>query len=110
MEVVTPSVEFSKENAKEGRDAREERDTCLATLGGVGLFTCRLNTGNLAVESTICGRRNKKSRDKVVEGKRWSISLAVTVERNVKNTMSAARFAISETKVSLSEESRKPIP
>ena len=62
------------------------------------------------LESTLCGRRSEKLRDKVVEGKRWSISFVVIVEWNVKNTMSAAQFAISETKVSLPEESRYTMP
>ena len=110
MEVRTSSIAFSKENVREGRDAAEENNAGSATLGGVRLFTWRLNTGTVAMESTLCGRRNEKSRDKFVEEKRWSISLAVTVERNVKNKMSAARFAISETKVSLPEKSRNPMP
>ena len=110
MEVRTSSVAFSKTNTWEGRNAGEENDAGVATLGGVRLFTLRLNTGTVAVESILYGRRSEKSRYKVVEGKRLSISLAVTVERNVKNSMSANRFAIPKTKVSLSEESRNPMP
>ena len=87
MKVNTSSVVFSKGNAREGRDAGEESDAGVATLGGVRLLTLRLNTGTVAVDSTLCGRRSEKSRDKVVEGKRLSISLTVTVERNVKNKM-----------------------
>ena len=110
MEVRTSSVAFSKANVREGRDAGEKNDAGLATLGGVRLFAWRLNTGNEVVESTLSGRRNEKSRDKIVEGKRWSISLAVMVEQNLNNTISAARFATSETKVILPEESRNPMP
>ena len=110
MEVRTSSVALSKANVREGRDAGKKNDAGLATLGGVRLFAWRLNTGNEVVESTLSGRRNEKSRDKIVEGKRWSILLAVTVEQNINNTISAARFAKSETKVILPEESRNPMP
>ena len=110
MEVGTSPVAFSKANTKEGRDAGEGNDAGVATLDGVRLFTLRLNIGTVSVESTLCGRRSEKSINKVVEGNRWSISLALTVERNVKNTMSAAQFAISETKVSLPEKSRNLMP
>ena len=71
MEVRTSSVAFSKANVREGRDAGEKNDAGLATLGGVRLLVWRLITGAVAVESTLCGRRNEKSRDKVAEEKRW---------------------------------------
>ena len=69
MKVNTSSVVFSKGNVREGRDAGEKNDAGLATLGGVRLFAWRLNTGNEVMESTLSGRRNEKSRDKVAEEK-----------------------------------------
>ena len=67
MEVRTTSVVFSKANVREERDAREGNNAGVATLGGVRLFTLRLNTGPVVVESTLCERRSENSRDKVAE-------------------------------------------
>ena len=69
MEVRTSSVVFSKANVREGRDAGEKNDAGIATLDGVRLLVWRLITVVVAVESTLCGRRNEKSRDKVAEEK-----------------------------------------
>ena len=65
----TSSVAFSEENVGEGRDEREESYAGLATLGGARLLARRLTTDVVALKSTLCGKRNEKSRDKVVEGK-----------------------------------------
>ena len=48
--------------------------------------------------------------DRVVEGNYWSISLAMTAERNVKKVISTLRSARSDTNVGLPEESRKLTP
>ena len=37
--------------------------------------------GVVAVEATLCGSLNKKSKEKIVEGKRSLTSIAVTIER-----------------------------
>ena len=103
-------IEFSKANLGEERDAGEEPDAALGTLGAVRIFAGKLCIGTVAVKATLCGSLNEESSDKVVEGKGWSISLAVTVDRKVNNAMSAARLSSSDINVGLPEESRNLVP
>ena len=63
-----------------------------------------------SMEAKVCGSLNENLSDRVVEGKCWSISLAATVERNVKKLMPDLRFARPETNVGVPEESIKPTP
>ena len=77
-------VAFSKENVGEGSDVGYGLDADFGTRGGVRIITGRLITGSVARKATFCGSLNEKSSDKVVEGKRWSTSLVVTVNRKVK--------------------------
>ena len=64
--------------------------------------------GAESLETKLCGSLNKNSSNRVVEGKFWSISLAVTEERNEKKVISALRFAGSETNMGLSGKARNP--
>ena len=50
VEVRTSAVAFSKTNKRKRRDAGEENDEGVATLGGIRLFTLRLNTGTVSME------------------------------------------------------------
>ena len=86
----TKSFAFSKTNLREGRGVGEKTDAGLGTMGGVRILVGKLSTCAVVVEATLCGSLNEKSSNKVVEIFCWSKSLAVTVERKVKNAMSAA--------------------
>ena len=84
---------------------------CRSGLGvpdGVRIPVGKAEVGIDAVDMLLCGRSKEKSSDKAVEGKRWSIVFATTVDRKEKNVMSAARG--SKTAIGFPEESRNPIP
>lgn len=69
---------------------------------------CRISYKSL--KAKICGSLNNNSNDRLVEGKHWSISLAITMERNVEKVISDLRFARSESNVDVPKESKKLTP
>ena len=69
IEVRMSSIAFSKENVKKGRDVGDGIDADLYTLGGVKILAGRLIAGAVVGRASLYGILNKKSSDKIFEGK-----------------------------------------
>ena len=106
----TSCVVLSKTNVELERDAGFWTDTWWHVQGSVRILEVKVEAGTDAVEKIFYENQNEKSSDNVVEGKRWSITLGMTVEQHDKNIMPATWLVRSEIKVALPEELRNPIP
>ena len=69
IEVRMSSIAFSKENVKKGRDVGDGIDADLYTLGGVKTLAGSLIAGAVVGRASLYGILNKKSSDKIFEGK-----------------------------------------
>ena len=96
------SITFSETKWRNGTDWDGD------VTGGVRILEGKPCAGVESLETKFYRSFKEDLSDRVVEGNYWSISLAMTAERNVKKVMSTLRSTRSETNVGLPEESRKP--
>ena len=102
----TSSVALVNAEITEGPDV----EVWIRVLGGVLSAELILVVEANAMGPSLWGSLSVKFSDNVVDRKRGSILLALTVERKVKNKMSAARLSRSVIWIPFPEEFRKPIP